>query len=123
MATRPKKAKRYSVISVPGREDDGSDTTWYAFDNHIRTTIGSGGAGEEGRKVAAQLAREANRSNDLSTYGELHNRIGWDWFSIDGLAEADADEVHDFSLTAGQLRDAITAAFQAGQYDQRQMDA
>jgi hypothetical protein len=54
--------RRWTVISIPGREDDGSDTRWFAYE---ATTRRSGephetaeAAREDARRRNAKLAEE-----------------------------------------------------------------
>lgn len=36
----PKQSPRYIAMSVPGRCEDGSDTSWFVFDRKARHAIG-----------------------------------------------------------------------------------
>lgn len=61
-ARTPKQAapKRWTILSVPGREDDGSDTAWFAFGRAARP-------GDRRRSVAcgsfAEARAECRRRN------------------------------------------------------------
>lgn len=49
------------LMSVPGREEDGSDTTWVAYDRDARKTLA---ASDRRSAMLATIARETDRNSD-----------------------------------------------------------
>jgi hypothetical protein len=48
--------KRYTVMSVPGRREDGEDTSWFVYDRQDRRSV----CEAEDFEVARELAKVAN---------------------------------------------------------------
>jgi hypothetical protein len=57
---------RWTVISIPGREEDGSDTTWFAFDRLAGCTDRRRARGYPSRIEAIAAAQELNAKETRS---------------------------------------------------------
>ncbi len=69
--------RRWSVLSVPGGREDGSDTWWFVTSNRLTEEIGKG---ERGRRRAWREAKARNQNGSrvtTATPGRRGRPRGW----------------------------------------------
>lgn len=85
-AKRPRKPRRrWSVLSVPGGREDGSDTWWFVTSDRLTEEVGKG---ERGRRRAWQEAKARNQNGQngapVAATGPRRRGRPIGWRKIDG---------------------------------------